>query len=125
MATWSLSNVDLVVLSACQTAVGDIWGNGEEILGFGYQIQRTGARAVIASLWSVDDGGTQILMNLFYNILSTSNVTKAEALQQAQIAMLTGDLSGVDLDPSRLARPIETYRHPRYWSPFILIGNGL
>jgi len=70
VSTWSLPNVDLVVLSACETGLGGKLGNGEEILGFGYQMQQTGARAAIASLWSVDDGGTQALMSAFYNILS-------------------------------------------------------
>jgi CHAT domain-containing protein/tetratricopeptide (TPR) repeat protein len=64
----SLTNVDLIVLSACETGIGDQLGNGEEILGLGYQFQRAGARAVIASLWQVDDGGTQVLMNAFYYV---------------------------------------------------------
>ena len=64
---WELPNAALVVLSACETAVsGPELGTGEEILGFGYQIQRTGARASIASLWTVSDGGTQALMDAFY-----------------------------------------------------------
>jgi CHAT domain-containing protein len=53
----SMNNVDLVVLSACETGVGDLLGNGQEILGLGYQFQRAGARATVASLWPVDDGG--------------------------------------------------------------------
>ncbi|MCA1993772.1 MAG: tetratricopeptide repeat protein, partial [Coleofasciculus sp. S288] len=62
---WRLPNVDLVVLSACETGLGDKLGDGREILGFGYQLQQTSARAAIASLWQVDDGGTQALMNAF------------------------------------------------------------
>ncbi|KAB8317449.1 tetratricopeptide repeat protein [Tolypothrix campylonemoides VB511288] len=131
----SLPNVDLVVLSACETAVGDQIGKGEEILGFGYQIQRTGARAAIASLWSVSDGGTQALMNAFYAFLSQGKITKAEALRQAQAAMITSDYSGVTQDqdrgilkstreklPPKVANRLS---HPYYWAPFILIGNGL
>jgi len=57
VATWSLPDVDLIVLSACETGVGGQLGNGEEILGFGYQMQKTGARAAVASLWAVSDGG--------------------------------------------------------------------
>lgn len=111
---WNLSNVDLVVLSACQTALGGNLGNGEEILGFGYQMQRTGARAAIATLWTVDDGGTQVLMDRFYQKLK-QGMTKAEALQQAQVDLLEG----------RGPEQEGFYQHPYYWAPFILIGNGL
>lgn len=130
-----LPNVDLVVLSACETAVGNQIGKGEEILGFGYQIQRTGARAAIASLWSVSDGGTQALMNGFYAFLSQGKTTKAEALRQAQVAMITSDYSGITQDQDRgivrstreklPAKVASRLNHPYYWAPFILIGNGL
>ncbi|NMG21424.1 CHAT domain-containing protein [Brasilonema bromeliae] len=131
----SLPNVDLVVLSACETAVSDQIGKGEEILGFGYQVQRTGARAAIASLWSVSDGGTQALMNAFYAFLSQGKMNKAEALRQAQVAMITGDYSGVTENKDRgilkstrqnlPAKVANRLSHPYYWAPFILIGNGL
>ena len=134
--TWSLKNVDLVVLSACETGLGGKLGNGEEILGLGYQMQRAGARAAIASLWTVDDGGTQALMNAFYANLKTGNTTKAEALRQAQIALITGNSTavgkhrgGVEPEPrnNTTVPPQVTNRlsHPYYWAPFILIGNGL
>ncbi|AFY43408.1 tetratricopeptide repeat protein [Nostoc sp. PCC 7107] len=108
---WSLSNVDLVVLSACQTGLGEKSANGQEILGLGYQMQLAGAKATIASLWAVSDGGTQALMNEFYTALKSGKITKAEALQKAQIALITGNNS--------------EFNHPYYWSAFILIGNGL
>lgn len=66
IAEWNLNDVDLVVLSACETGLGGFDNNGEQILGLGYQFQQVGARAVIASLWQVDDGGTQTLMNAFF-----------------------------------------------------------
>ncbi|WP_413173322.1 CHAT domain-containing protein [Anabaena azotica] len=132
---WRLSNVDLVVLSACATGLGELLGDGREILGFGYQMQQTGARAAIASLWSVDDGGTQALMNTFYTILQQGNITKAEALRQAQISMITGSytITGqqrrISIQPpinSNLPSQVsDRLSHPFYWSPFILIGNGL
>jgi CHAT domain-containing protein len=133
IATWSLPSVDLVVLSACQTGMGGRLGNGEEILGFGYQMQETGARAAIASLWSVDDGGTQVLMNAFYAALQKGNITKAEALRTAQIALITGDYTGLQqgvaaVDRTRSSLPPSVSRrlsHPYYWAPFVLIGNGL
>lgn len=114
---WRLPNVDLVVLSACATGLGDILGDGKEILGFGYQMQQTGARATIASLWPVDDGGTQALMNAFYTVLKKGNVTKAEALRQAQISLITGKSANTN--------SLSHLKHPFYWSAFILLGNGL
>ncbi|MEG4272327.1 MULTISPECIES: tetratricopeptide repeat protein [unclassified Microcoleus] len=133
--TLNLLNVDLVVLSACETGIGGKLGNGEEILGFGYQIQETGAKAAIASLWKVDDGGTQALMIAFYTALQSGTTKKAEALQKAQIALITGDDSvlGRSANLSILARTRGSLRqsvatrlsHPYYWAPFILIGNGL
>jgi CHAT domain-containing protein/Tfp pilus assembly protein PilF len=109
VALWSLPNVELVVLSACQTGVGGVLGNGQEILGFGYQMQQTGAEATISSLWSVDDRGTQLLMDAFYERLQTPGVGKGQALRQAQLSLLA--------DPQ--------YSHPYHWASFILIGNGL
>lgn len=133
--SWTLNNVDLIVLSACETGIGGKFGNGEEILGLGYQFQERGARAVIASLWSVDDGGTQALMNVLYTILKRGNITKAEALRQAQIALMTTNKS-IDGKQQRSSLEIEEISklpsdvsdrlsHPYYWAPFILIGNGL
>ncbi|NWF59256.1 MAG: CHAT domain-containing protein [Fischerella sp.] len=129
VATWSLPRVDLVVLSACETGVGGKLGNGEEILGFGYQMQKTGAKSAIASLWAVDDGGTQALMSAFYALLPSGKLTKAEALRQAQIALITGNKSFPNQQQGRsnnLPIPVgDNLSHPYYWAPFILIGNGL
>jgi CHAT domain-containing protein/Tfp pilus assembly protein PilF len=108
IANWSLQNVDLVVLSACETGLGGQLGNGEEILGLGYQFQTSGAKATVASLWSVQDDGTAILMDAFYKHLQ-QGLPMAEALRQAQMDLI--------------AHP--NYSRPLYWAPFILIGNGL
>lgn len=129
--SWSLPKVDLIVLSACETGVGGKLGNGEEILGFGFQMQRTGAKAAIASLWPVSDGGTQVLINGFYSILQKGNISKAEALRQAQIALITGNHSafgqqrGIVTAQRREESETRRLNHPYYWAPFILIGNGL
>ncbi|HBB34383.1 MAG TPA: hypothetical protein DDZ80_28525 [Cyanobacteria bacterium UBA8803] len=134
--TWPLTNTDLVVLSACETGLGGKLGDGREILGFGYLMQQAGAKAAIASLWMVDDGGTQALMNAFYTALSHNNLTKAEALRQAQIALITGDFTAVGesrgtivvqqrLQSSLPQQVTNHLSHPYYWAPFILIGNGL
>ena len=133
---WNLNHVELVVLSACQTAVGSAeLGSGIEFLGLGYQIQQSGAQSVIASLWNVSDGGTQVLMDAFYAALN-NGYTKAEALQRAQQALITSDATvlegerGVEVEiidtrtGQRLSQSSDL-SHPYYWAPFILIGNGL
>ena len=134
--SWSL-DAELVVLSACETAVGsEELGSGVEILGLGYQMQEAGAQAVLASLWKVSDPGTQALMSAFYEALA-QGMTKGEALQAAQRAMIDGSSTVSDADDPRAgARPVSRdgaaingnhpgYSHPYYWAPFILIGNGL
>ncbi|KPQ32735.1 MAG: hypothetical protein HLUCCO16_19630 [Phormidium sp. OSCR] len=131
--SWTLNGVDLVVLSACETGVGGL-GNGEEILGLGYQFQQRGAKAVMASLWTVSDQGTQVLMTAFYDALQ-QDMTKTEALQAAQRALITNDFEAVGgqrgsielISGSTGQRlvPGGTLAHPYYWAPFILIGNGL
>lgn len=135
VANWRLPDVELVVLSACETGVGDELGDGREILGLGYQMQQAGADAAIASLWSVSDGGTQVLMDAFYAALN-NGYSKAEALQRAQIALITSDqtvLEGergvtveiTDLRTGQALAQSDDLAHPYYWAPFILIGNGL
>lgn len=131
---WSLGNVDLVVLSACETGIGGILEDGTEILGLGYQFQRAGARATIASLWQVSDGGTQVLMNAFYTALD-QGMSKTEALQWAQNALISGNetvlsdqRAGIVIrieDGRSASEARDTLSHPYYWAPFILIGNGL
>jgi CHAT domain-containing protein/Tfp pilus assembly protein PilF len=134
IGSWSLSHIDLVVLSACETGLGGFDNDGEQILGLGYQFQRRGAKAVIASLWAVSDQGTQVLMTAFYGGLQ-QGMTKTEALQAAQTALITNDFEAVggqrgtvELVSTTTGRPLVpggTLAHPYYWAPFILIGNGL
>jgi len=133
---WQIPNIDLIVLSACQTGEGKL-GDGVEILGFGYQVQKAGAKTAIASLWKVDDEGTQALMQRLYESLRQENMTSSKALQQAMIAMINSDRKGSgsdrDLNPRaagiRIIGTLPTnapkLSHPSYWSAFILIGNGL
>lgn len=97
--------IELLVLSACETATGD----DRATLGLAGVAVRAGARSTIASLWSVSDDATVDLMTSFYEKLATGNLTKAEALRQAQIDVLNQD----------------KYAHPFFWSPFILVGNWL
>ncbi len=121
-----LGNVHLVALSACQTALGEKGQDGVEINAMSYYFLNNGVKAVMASLWTVDDSSTSQLMRKFYSELATAKVTKAQALRQAQLALLKGNASG-----GREARGVERakdtakrYDHPYYWAPFILIGNG-
>lgn len=111
--------VELLVLSACQTGVGG--GNGHEIDSFGQQAQVDGAKSVVATLWSVADKSSMELMVKFYRILKEGKVTsKIEALRQAQL-----DLAGLpDLLGKSTGKHKKTrFSHPFYWGGFIMIGN--
>jgi CHAT domain-containing protein/Tfp pilus assembly protein PilF len=108
IADWQVPNLDLIVLSACQTGVGNL-GDGVEILGFGYQVQKAGAKNAIASLWKVDDDGTQALMAAFYKELQKGDVNVTEALHRAQVSLIRS----------------KEFNHPNYWSAFFAIGNGM
>ncbi|MFN6566023.1 CHAT domain-containing protein [Dendronalium sp. ChiSLP03b] len=97
--------IELLVLSACETAEGD----KRAALGLAGVAIQAGARSTLASLWSVDDASGTQLISKFYQELATKKVTKAEALRQAQLSLLK--------DPD--------YRHPVHWAPYILLGNWL
>lgn len=97
--------IELLVLSACETAKGD----KQAALGIAGTAVRAGARSTLATLWSVNDEATAKLIGHFYKALIDSDVTRAEALRQAQLKLLQDPL----------------YRHPIYWSPYILLGNWL
>jgi CHAT domain-containing protein len=134
------NGVELLTLSACQTAVVGKDSSGKEVEGFGYVAQQKGAKAILATLWSVADESTQLLMSEFYRLRKESpQLTKAAALQLAQQEMIEGKLQpstptaenrdtkeiiGIKTDtPKYLHDPQRRYAHPYYWSPFILIGN--
>jgi CHAT domain-containing protein len=107
-------DVELLTLSACNTAVGGRGEAGKEIESFGVEAQRQGAKAVIATLWPVADDSTRELMQTFYRLRETQRgMLKAEALRQAQLRLLH----------SAKRAPRERFAHPYYWAPFILIGN--
>ncbi|NDJ21810.1 CHAT domain-containing protein [Nostoc sp. B(2019)] len=99
----SFDTLELLVLSACETAAGD----ERAALGLAGVAVRAGARSTLASLWLVDDESTALLMGQFYQGLKTG-LTKAEALRHAQLTLLQGN-----------------YSHPRFWSAFVLLGNWL
>jgi CHAT domain-containing protein len=101
------SDVELVTLSACNTALATA-SNGIEVDSLAEAIQAKSGKAVLATLWAVYDESTAALMSSFYRTKKDgSQITKAEALQRAQIKMLED----------------KTFSHPYYWSGFTLIGN--
>lgn len=110
--------VDLVTLSACDTAVGAT-SDGREIEGLAGVVQGQGAASVVATLWQVYDPSTAILMRRFYESLARRR-TKARALQLAELYLLAPELTGGGPDAGGAP---SIYRHPYYWAPFLLIGN--
>ncbi|MEH2464936.1 MAG: CHAT domain-containing protein [Nostoc sp.] len=97
--------VELLVLSACQTATGD----KRAALGLAGAAVRAGARSTIASLWQIDDESTAMFVSAFYQKLNSGKITKAKAVQLAQIELVNHP----------------NYRAPSFWSAYVLIGNWL
>lgn len=127
--------VELLTLSACQTARDGQNGYGQEIEGLGAFMQNQGARSVVSTLWSVNDKSTALLMQQLYGTLQLQGVSKAQALQRAQLALIHGGaeaLQAVDAtersakrlsaEPVLPAGSSRTYAHPYFWAPFILTG---
>ncbi len=138
ISTLDYSQLDLVVLSACQTALGNPDQDGTEIPGISSHFLNNGAASVMASLWSVDDSSTALMMQSFYRNLSQTK-PKNEALRQAQLDLLKLDTPDAtkqaiaslprltfDAQTTPIAQPNRApgYSHPYYWAPFILIGNS-
>jgi CHAT domain-containing protein len=98
--------IELLVLSACQTAKGD----DRATLGLAGVAIKAGARSTLASLWHIDDRSTAILIGAFYHELTTNKVTKAEALRRAQVTLL---------------KNYPNYTRPGYWAAYVLVGNWL
>ena len=133
-----VDRVHLVVLSACETGVGGADDDGIEIAGINSYFLRGGARAVLGTLWNVNDCSTSVFMQNFYRTLARNDISKARALQEAQLELMRSDPSVTDdcrarffvvsplLDevPLNPSQPIG-YAHPYYWAPFTLVGNGL
>ena len=106
VAQLNLSGTQLVVLSACETGLGDI-ANGEGVYGLRRAFAIAGAETQVLSLWQVDDAGTAELMAAYYeNLLSGSG--RAGALRQVQLEMINSQ---------------SRYAHPYYWAAFITTGD--
>ena len=124
------SGVELLTLSACDTATGGAGADGKEVEGFGVLAQRQGAKAVVASLWPVADASTRRLMQEFYRLRDEGpGLPKSEALRRAQLSLLRGADSSTSEASRGLtvgsapARAASSFSHPYFWAPFILIGN--
>ena len=129
---FSMNHVELLTFSACKTAVAAKATDGHEVDGLAGVGHKLGARAVMASLWEVDDASTSKLMSDFYQRWagSSTSVPKVEALRQAQLDLLLGkdrpkeaaDSRGFGAAKAAQIVP-EGYAHPYYWAPFVLMGN--
>ncbi len=97
--------VELLTLSACQTAVGD----DRAALGLAGVAVKAGVRSALATLWFIDDASTSRLVTEFYQSIRNPRISKAESLRQAQIKLLKTSEFG----------------HPAYWAPFLLIGGWM
>ncbi|WP_305884992.1 CHAT domain-containing protein [Oscillatoria sp. HE19RPO] len=126
---WNDPPVELLVLSACRTAIGDL----EAEFGFAGLAVQAGVKSALASLWYANDAGTLGLMSEFYQNLRSAPI-KAEALRRAQIAMiggtvhlengaLVGSFGNVELPPELSRLGNRELRHPYYWAGFTMIGS--
>lgn len=137
ISTLDLRGLDMVVLSACQTGLGEISGDG--VFGLQRGFKKAGANTLLMSLWKVDDNATQMLMTQFYANL-TSGKSKFESLREAQryvreyeveVMESDDDLTPYQryqerkendrLDVQLTIRKIKPYASPKYWAAFILL----
>ena len=133
----NLKQVDVVVLSACQTALGVVSDEGPAGLVRG--LKKSGANTIIATLWEVDDAATKLLMSYFYGILSSRpEMSMTEALSEARDSTRSYRLKALSaFNPATLSStveyvkykdednepPITPYEAPYYWAPFIVIDD--
>ena len=144
----NLTDVELVTLSACNTGFGGLGdsrtlteNNGKEVDSLAQFIELRGAKSVMATLWSVADESTAILMGEFYRLRRGNQVwSKAETLRQAQLELLNGKYTPEQITERNRSEAVRfgksakdmpkfvkdenaPFAHPFYWSPFVLIGN--
>lgn len=113
LSTYDFTGLELVTLSACQTAMGGARsGDGREIEGLSAIVQQRGAKQVVASLWRVEDSSTAQLMRAMYQELASHPADVATALQQAQKSVR-----------SLVRNGRQPYEHPYYWAGFVVSGT--
>ena len=125
--------LDLVVLSACETGLGQVAG-GEGVFGLQRAFHLAGSRNVIASLWKVNDEATTALMTLFYAKLWKENKPPIVALREAQLTLYRQPEQikslaqrGLNLDkpvPLPEGGKVGNQPHPALWAAFMLSGDG-
>lgn len=131
---YSFRGIDLITLSACETALGG-GSEGEEIESFGMLAQAKGASAVLSTLWQIADDSTASLMADFYDGLINQDLDKARALRRAQLDLIQGQrpdqqtaqssraMTVIEDSPGAMNSAPST--HPYYWAAFILMGNWM
>ena len=102
IAVYDFSTVDLLVLSACGTALGTVTNDG--IYGIQSAFKEAGAKTIVSTLWSINDKAAAEFMKVFYSYMIAGD-TKYEAFEKARRAMIESD----------------DYNDPLYWAPFIMI----
>jgi CHAT domain-containing protein/Tfp pilus assembly protein PilF len=130
--------IDLLTLSACDTAVGGEDAQGREIESFATLAQNRGAQSILATLWPVSDASTGVFMALFYQLRKEQQLTKVQALRKAQKMFISGSQDGIHTVPEHRGVAVAEedkglfspslqapFAHPFYWAPYILIGNML
>ena len=130
--------IDLLTLSACETAVGGMDAQGREIESFATLAQKRGAESILATLWPVADVSTGTFMQMFYQLRNEHKLSKAESLREVQNRFLAGthevdihdrEHRGVGVagheEGGFTPLPDRPYAHPFFWAPFILMGNYL
>ena len=130
-------DMDLVVLSACQTGLGEIKGDG--VFGLQRGFKKAGAKSIMMSLWKVDDEATRLLMTQFYKNL-TSGMSKHESLKQAQkylreyevevemaqdsrhqISAHAKEQAQQEANKEKTTKKVKKYQDPYFWAGFILL----
>lgn len=138
IAAMPLADLQLAVLSACETGLGDVAG-GEGVFGLQRAFHQAGTKNVVVSLWKVNDEPTAALMRLFYRNLWEQNLPPLEALRQAQLSLyrhpaqvtaLASATRGpnfnkvVKLVEGGIVEPTAPRSSPRRWAAFVLSGTG-
>jgi len=127
IAWLDLTQVELAVLSACETGLG-FPSSGEGLLGLGRALQQAGAQSVITSLWKVDDQATRLLFSRFYGRLWQEGLHPAEALRAVKLDMIHGrirpEAQGAKRGFSKPKKKAGDYSTPYYWASFVYWGRA-